>query len=149
MGSRFLGDLKPDSALRNIDLEEGSKLDHHRLFASTYYTTGNGWTYIPLNYLVYGTQRLVELIVELGMALEFSRCVVRLTRRTQSSYGVNLFLGPLCKEIAMQPSVYRKRKSVKFKISPVSAVPPACNCVVVGADMKITKSATGIGFVKS
>ena len=41
MGSGFLGDFQPDSALRNIDLEESSKQDHHRLFASTYYTTGN------------------------------------------------------------------------------------------------------------
>ena len=49
----------------------------------------------------------------------------------------------------MQPSVYRKWKCLKFKISHVSAVPPACTCVVVGADMEITKSATRIGAVKS
>ena len=77
---------------------------------------------------------------------------MRLTHQIQLSYGVKLFLGSLSKEIAVQPSVYRKWKCLKFKISPVSAVPPACmhvcNCVVVGADMKIAKSATRMGADK-
>lgn len=42
MGSRILKDPQPHIALRNLDLEQSSKLDHHRLFASTYQTTGNG-----------------------------------------------------------------------------------------------------------
>ena len=38
---QFLGDPQPHSTLRNMDLEQSSKLDHHRLFASTHQTTGN------------------------------------------------------------------------------------------------------------
>ena len=38
---QFLGDPQPHSTLRNIDLEQSSRLDHHRLFASTYQASGN------------------------------------------------------------------------------------------------------------
>ena len=37
----FLGDPQPHNTLRNIDVVQSSKLDSHRLFASTYQASGN------------------------------------------------------------------------------------------------------------
>ena len=47
---KFLGDPQPHSALQNIDLEQSSKLDHHRLFASTYQSTGNALDIVSIEF---------------------------------------------------------------------------------------------------
>ena len=149
MGSGFLGDLKPDSALRNIDLEEGSKLDHHRLFASMYHTTGNGLDIYTIE--LFGLWNPETCKIDCRIRHGFR--VFTLRGETNAPDPI-LLRSQFLPGSIMQGNCYaavrlQEMEVLKVRISPVSAVPPACKCVVVGADMKITKSATRVGFVKS